>query len=92
MTVYVDRERNPFGRMIMCHMVADTDAELHGMARRIGVSRRHHQKAGTPHSHYDICLSMRAKALAFGAVEIDRRRLVGIIESKRRQAAAKEAL
>ena len=83
MAVYVDDMRAPYGRMIMCHMVADTDAELHQMAEQIGVSRRWHQKAGTPHSHYDICLSKRARAVRAGAIEVDRARLGKIIQEKR---------
>ena len=51
MPVYVDNMKAQFGRMIMCHMVADTDEELHAMAAKIGVQRKWHQKAGTPHSH-----------------------------------------
>ena len=74
MTVYVDNMRAPFGRMIMCHMIADTDEELHAMARRIGVNRRWWQDPSkASHSHYDICLSKRAKAVAAGAVEVDMR-------------------
>ncbi len=73
MAVYVDDMRAPYGRMVMCHMLADTDAELHAMADRIGVSRRWHQKAGTHHSHYDISLSKRAQAVAAGAIEITMR-------------------
>ncbi len=88
MTVYVDDMRAKFGRMIMCHMLADTDAELHAMAARIGVARRWHQKAGTPHSHYDICLSKRALAVKLGAIEIDRRGVSDIIKTKRIAAAA----
>lgn len=65
MTVYVDDMRAPYGRMIMCHMIADTETELHAMADRIGVARRWYQV-----NHYDICLSKRAKAVAAGAVEI----------------------
>lgn len=81
--------RAPYGRMIMCHLLADTDDELHAMAAKIGVARRWHQKAGTPHSHYDICLSKRAKAVKLGAVEIDRAGVANIIKTKR--AAAVQA-
>lgn len=70
MAVYVDNMRAQFGRMVMCHMIADTDEELHAMADRIGVARRWHQKAGTSRSHYDIALSKRAQAVSSGAVEI----------------------
>jgi hypothetical protein len=80
---YVDDMRAPYGQMIMCHLLADTDEELHAMAAKIGVARRWHQKAGTPHSHYDICLSKRANAVALGAVEIDRAGVAGIIKQKR---------
>lgn len=83
MTVYVDRMRAAYGQMVMCHMVADTDEELHEMADRIGVRRRWHQKPGTPHSHYDICLSKRKLAVQFGALEVSRRGLVEIIQRKR---------
>ncbi|WP_234775233.1 DUF4031 domain-containing protein [Paraburkholderia tropica] len=70
MTVYVDDMRAAYGRMVMCHMIADTDDELHAMAAAIGVARRWHQKTGTPRSHYDIALSKRAAAVMRGAVEI----------------------
>ena len=47
MTVYVDNMQAPFGRMKMCHMVADTSEELLAMADKIGVQRKWLQKAGT---------------------------------------------
>lgn len=71
MTVYVDDMRAAFGRMVMCHMLADTDDELHAMAVRIGVARRWWQSPEhTSGSHYDIALSKRALAIAAGAIEI----------------------
>jgi len=86
-TVYVDDMKAAFGRMVMCHMLADTDDELHAMADRIGVQRRWWQSpAKTSGSHYDIALSKRALAVQAGAVEITwlqasamnlRRRLTG---------------
>lgn len=87
MSVYVDDMRASYGRMVMCHMLADTDVELHAMADKIGVARRWHQKARTPYSHYDIALSKRAMAVQFGAVEITQRQSVEIIRAKRLAAA-----
>lgn len=74
--VFVDDMEAPFGRMRMCHMIADSDDELHAMADKIGVARKWHQappKASS--SHYDICLSKRALAVKNGAVEITLREL-----------------
>lgn len=92
MAVYVDDMRAKYGRMIMCHMLADTVEELHAMADRIGVARRWHQKPGTAHSHYDICLTKRARAIAFGAVEVDRQGVVAIIKKRREATKAGEDL
>jgi len=88
MTVYVDTMRARYGRMVMCHMLADTDEELHAMADRIGVARRWHQKPDTPSSHYDICLAKRALALQAGAVEVDRKAVARLIRQKRGALAA----
>ena len=77
MTVYVDNMRAPYRRMIMCHMIADTQDELHVMASKIGVQRKWFQYDGEiTRGHYDICLKMRAQAVALGAVEITQRELV----------------
>ncbi len=70
MTVYVDDMRAHFGRMIMCHMIADGSEELHAMALSIGVPRRWCQSEGTWKEHYDVCLAKRALAVDAGAVEI----------------------
>lgn len=81
MTVYVDESQWPFGRMMMCHMVADTRQELDAMADRIGVARKWIQKAGTNREHYDICKSKRALAVSFGAKEISWRDLPTIMRN-----------
>lgn len=70
MSVYVDNMRAKFGRMTMCHMVADTSEELHAMAQKIGVARRWCQYPRTAMEHYDICLSKRERAVKNGAKEI----------------------
>lgn len=71
MAVYVDDMKASYGRMVMCHMLADTEAELHAMADRIGVDRKWYQYPHkSRHPHYDIALSKRALAVAAGAQEI----------------------
>ena len=82
MTCYVDNMRAPFRRMLMCHMVADTEEELHDMADEIGVARKWYQG-----DHYDICLSKRKLAVEAGAVEVTRRELGRIVMEQRRKRA-----
>ena len=82
MPVYVDASIHQYGRMTMCHMLADTVDELHAMAAKIGIQRKWYQaKASTP--HYDICKAKRALAVQHGAIEVDRRQLVTIIRRLR---------
>lgn len=83
MTVYVDDMMAKYGRMIMCHMIADTDEELHAMADIIGVARRWHQAPPRYSSHYDISLGARAKAVQASATEITVRQAATM--NKRRQ-------
>lgn len=83
MTVYVDDMRAKFGRMVMCHMIADTDDELHAMAERIGVARKWHQAPPKHDSHYDIALSKRAAAVAAGAIEITWRQTGAMVMRRR---------
>ena len=78
MSVYVDDMRAQFGRMVMCHMIADTETELHAMADKIGVARRWYQR-----DHYDICLSKRALAVRNGAQEITWRECGKIMRKRR---------
>lgn len=83
MACYVDDMNAKYGRMVMCHMLADTDEELHEIAKKIGVQRKWHQCAGTPKSHYDICLAKKKIAVEFGAIEITWREAAAIVRRKR---------
>ena len=82
--VYVDDARNPFGRMLMAHMIADTTDELLAMADQIGVARRHIQHAGTAREHFDICRSKRGAAVEAGAIPVTPRELVAKIQKRRK--------
>jgi hypothetical protein len=92
MAVYVDEAKHEFGRMVTCHMMADTGEELLAMADRIGVARKWLQKPGTRHEHFDVCKSKRAEAISFGAIEVTGRQLALMtLDKLRRAALAQEA-
>lgn len=74
MAVYVDAGRNPYQGMLMCHMIADTLDELHGMASRLGLRAAWFQNKSFP--HYDICQAKRRLALKLGAVGVGRHEFV----------------
>jgi hypothetical protein len=80
MAVYVDPSNWKYGRMHMCHMVADTEQELHAMADAIGVDRSNYHD-----HHYNICKAKRELAIREGAVKITSRQAV-VVRNKLRQA------
>jgi hypothetical protein len=88
MAIYVDAPRYSYGRMIMCHMIADTPEELHAMADKIGMARRWFQ--APPQAsfwHYDIAKFKRALAVEHGAIECDRNAFVGHLRRIRASGA-----
>lgn len=90
MSVYVDKTAIGYSRMVMCHLVADTPAELHAMADKIGVQRRWFQDPKTMNvstPHYDICRSKRALAIAAGAIECERNEFVAHVRRIRTSEA-----
>ncbi|MGH7131000.1 MAG: DUF4031 domain-containing protein [Phycisphaerales bacterium] len=95
MSVYVDPllpwvkcRRWPYDEV--SHMFADTLEELHAMADRLGFRRSWFQNK--PHlPHYDLTSGKRAQAVAYGAVQVDRRFLVNFM-NERRAALARESL
>lgn len=83
MSVYVDDMMAGFGRMTMCHMIADTNSELLEMADKIGVPRKWIQKPGKTDEHFDICISKRNLAIKHGAISVSQRELCLRIDAKR---------
>jgi len=77
MAVYVDSAKNGYGRMKVCHMIADTPEDRHSMAAKIGVARRWFQEMAS-FPHYDIAQSKRALAISHGAVEVSSVRDMGL--------------
>jgi hypothetical protein len=73
MAVYVDDVFIPFGRMIMCHMAADSASELVKMADKIGVQRKWLQYPGTDKEHFDVSKEKRKLAIRYGAVPVTAR-------------------
>lgn len=96
MTVYVDNARIPaaVGRIRgrWSHLTADTKAELNEFAAGLGLKEAWFQtcktrcgREGEPcvHFHYDVTDSVRANAVAAGAMEIDIRAWGAICASRR---------
>ena len=81
MTVYIDDAFIPYGRMKMCHMVADSEEELHEMADKIGMKRKWFQEGKVP--HYDVSKGKRELAIELGVTEITTKELVEMFIGKR---------
>ena len=86
MSVYVDNVFIPFGRMRMCHMIADTSQELHAMAVLLGLRREWFQDKNYP--HYDVSKFKRAEAIRHGAIELSVRELIALAKEKKHDQQA----
>ena len=73
MSVYVDDAVTLWRGRRWAHLMADTLAELHAMAARLGIPRHAFQNK-TSGAHYDVTTELRERAIAFGAVAISRHR------------------
>lgn len=85
MAVYVDDMRAGFGRLILCHMIADTSFELVTLAAAVGLDVRHIQHPGTAREHFDVSLGKRAELVRLGAREITWRQCGAMTRRRRRE-------
>jgi hypothetical protein len=78
MAVYVDELKSyPLAQWRhgkACHMIADTIGELKAFAVSIGLREEWFQPKSS--THFDLTEDLRAKAVAAGAIELDRRPFV----------------
>jgi hypothetical protein len=75
MAVYVDSEEIQWRGRAWCHLVADSLAELHSFAARLGLQRRWFQERSF-YPHYDVTVPVRNQALRMGAVDADRETII----------------
>ncbi len=94
MTVYVDDlftavPRTPRGQYLgdqWCHLMADSDEELHTFAARIGMKREWAQlDARRPWlNHYDLTPTRRTLAIEQGAQELGLEQIVAHIDRRQK--------
>jgi hypothetical protein len=65
---------------LWCHLVADSEEELHAFASRLGMKRTWFQG-----DHYDLTPKKRAIALSLGAQGINRKAFVEKLRERRRR-------
>ena len=93
MSVSVDDVRHRYGRMVMCHMWADSLDELIAMVDRIGVQRKWlQQPPKASWIHFDISLEKKTLALAAGAILTDKYGPIEHEARKRGDAAKLETI
>ncbi|MCF5775528.1 DUF4031 domain-containing protein [Pseudomonas poae] len=87
MAVYVDSEEIRWRGRVWCHLVADSLDELHRFAAQLGLQRKWFQSKSF-YPHYDVTLSVRARAVQLGAINADRRKIIGCCKQMRTQMLA----
>lgn len=75
MPVYIDNAMIPFRGMQLCHMAADTEAEMHQMATIIGLGQEWYTDRC-----YAVPEEARAEAVKLGAREVSPREIVEVMQ------------
>jgi hypothetical protein len=90
LAVYVDQPVWEWRERHWCHLLADSDEELHAFAAALGLKRAwfQHREDMPWKDHYDIPDELRDEALRAGAVEVDLRFVAAHLRSRRQRARA----
>jgi hypothetical protein len=75
MPVYVDKAVTVWRGQRWCHLLADTLAELHAFAAKIG-SKPEWFQSKAKYPHYDMNEKRRELAVKLGAIEVDRKTII----------------
>ena len=67
----------------MCHMVADSLGELHGMTQELGLRRWFQDQGRYP--HYDISKSKKKLALTLGAIEVTEQQIIQVLKEQEKE-------
>ena len=84
MAVYVDDPIWHWQGLKWCHLLADSEEELHRFARQVGLHRSSYQ--GPPKTtapHYDLTGLERSRAIALGATVCSRHEIVAVFRRVR---------
>jgi len=79
MAVYVDDPLFMMAGRRWCHLLADSEDELHRFARMVGIHRQSYQgppKTSAP--HYDLTGTERDRAVRLGAIPCTREEIVAV--------------
>jgi hypothetical protein len=88
MAAYVDQAIWSWQGLKWCHLMADDPAELHRLAAQLGIKRTSFQsppRASAP--HYDLTAYERRRAIALGAMPVNRNEIVVVLRRLRAQGA-----
>lgn len=85
MSIYVDGLRDHGWHLRghaqrSCHLLADSEAELHAFAARLGMKRAWAQKSRRGVAHYDLTAKRRVLALKLGAAQASREKLKQLLK------------
>lgn len=85
MAVYVDDAIWKFAGRRWCHLLGDSEEELHRFAARLGITRQSYQgppKTAAP--HYDLTGFERDRAIRLGALAVTRAEILAVYRRVKR--------